>query len=75
MNAVWIALAAIFAFEVWALLTHRPTWSVIIRSALQGHPIKAAIVFGIVVLIAGHVLFGWFNRHHHVQPAPTYDGY
>jgi membrane-anchored protein YejM (alkaline phosphatase superfamily) len=78
MTVVWVALAAIGAYELWALLTGGATWSVLISTSLKGHPIKATIIFVVVIAIAGHVIFGWFNRHHH-RPAPApsadYEGY
>lgn len=77
MTAVWVALAAIGAYELWAALTGHLTWSQLIHGALKGHPVRQAIIFGVVILIAGHLVWGWFNRHKHhdKQPAPAYDGY
>ena len=76
MTVVWVALAAIGAYELWAALTGHLTWSQLIHGALKDHPVRQVVIFGIVVLIAGHLIWGWFNRHpHHQAPAPAYDGY
>lgn len=66
---VWIALGAIALYEILALFTPLVTWSVLISNALKGHPKKAIAIFAVVVLIAGHVIFGWFNRHHAQPPS------
>lgn len=71
MSVVWIALAAIGAYELWAALTGHLTWSQLIHGSLKGHPVRQVIVFGLVVLIAAHVIFGLFNRHKHPKPSPA----
>ncbi len=62
MTAVWIALIGVVAFEVWALLTGHQTWSQRIHGAVRGHPVRASLLFGIVLVLAGHIFFGWFFR-------------
>ncbi len=63
MGPVWVALAAIAGYELWAFLTGHPTWSDLISDSLRGHPVKQVVILTVVVLIAVHVIFGVFNRH------------
>lgn len=50
---------ALVAFEIWALWTGHYTVSQYLQHLFDGHPMLAWITFGVLVLVAWHLVFGF----------------